>query len=121
MTRTVKQITLLYGYDAIMSRRERCKGGEVNQIEHQYVITSAPLAIPVKTRTHFAAFNSGNGVGPSRPHLMEEPDDHATHIPREDTVVWHHSLACGRVLLKDGNVAAGDDEANSKAEAPVGL
>ena len=120
MTRTLNHITLLYDYDAITSRRERCRGGEVNHIEHQYVITSAPLAIPVKTRKHFAGFNSGNGVGPLSLPSWKSP------------ITMHHTFKAKKQLFgttrllvgrssRDGNVAAGDDEAKSKAEAPVGL
>ena len=96
-----------------MSRRERCKGGEVNQIEHQYVITSAPLAIPVKARKHFAGFNSGNGVGPlSLPSWKSPMAMHHTFKAKKQ-VFGTTRLPVGR-SLRDGNVAAGDDEAKSK-------
>ena len=113
MTRTVNQITLLYDYDAIMSRREGCKGGEVNQIEHQYVITSAPLAIPVKARKHLAGFNSGNGVGPLSLPSWKSPMTMQHTFKAKKQLFGTTRLPVGG-SLRHGTVAAGDDEAKSK-------
>jgi hypothetical protein len=113
MTRTVKQITLLYDYDATMSRRERCKGGEVNHIEHPYVITGAPIAVPVKARKHFAGFNNGNGVGPLNLPSWKSPMT-MHHTFKAKTQLFGTTRLPVGGSLRDGNVAAGDDEAKSK-------
>ena len=86
--------------------------GEVNQIEHQYVITSAPLAIPVKARTHFAGFNSGNGVGPLGLPAWKSPMTMQRTFKEKKHLFGTTRLPVGG-SLRDGNVAAGD-EATSK-------
>ena len=86
MAKQVRTVTLFYDQSGIMDRRERDRGGEVNQLEHETFVTRAPSEVPAIARKRHSGFNNGNAVGPIGMPDWRGPDTMQATFNKKDLV-----------------------------------